>query len=268
MGRLHLTTGEATADADVFQLVMSDMEADVCDYQPRTGVSTNSRPIFSRTGNSHLTIQKAVTRSPERAELDVKASVSKFTVEISDDLLVSMNGIVSSITSNRQAALTEIGGGTMVAAAAVAAAAAESLQLDREASTRDDGSSQDMALLIEFEGLDVELVKATQKLACLQLDTMSVRLRQRESGSLKFDLGVGALTMTDRCSPSKDSLRAIVSSNTNLASAAAESAIVDLLTLCVEKDETVMRVVVALQPLTIVYNPYLTERLPMSDMTS
>ena len=58
MGMLRLTSGEPTPDADVFHVVLSDTEADVCDYQPSTGEASNTRPIFSRTGSSSVRCRK------------------------------------------------------------------------------------------------------------------------------------------------------------------------------------------------------------------
>ena len=109
MGRLHLTTGDPTPDADIFHVTLSDMEADVCNYQPSTGVVADSRPIISRSGTSSLTVQKAsVLRPADTAELDVRGTISKITLVVSDELLLSVNGIVSSIASKRQSVLAEI----------------------------------------------------------------------------------------------------------------------------------------------------------------
>eukprot|EP01043_Picozoa_sp_COSAG02_P129288 COSAG02_NODE_66849_length_254_cov_0.941935_1_plen_84_part_11 len=77
---------------------------------------TNSRPIISRAGTSAVTIEKAFVQRPGSAELDVRGTIPKITLVISDELLLSLNGIVSSITSKSQSVLAEIaeaGGDTL-----------------------------------------------------------------------------------------------------------------------------------------------------------
>ena len=137
-----------------------------------------------------------------------------FTALVSDELLTSVQGIVSSIVSKRQEVLVEIaraGGGALHSAQE----APDAPQLIIVEASTSDSASADMALSIFFEGLEIDLVNATQELARLHLDATTVGVKQTESGSLNLKVSVRALTMTDSCSPSKDRLSAIVSSDTS-----------------------------------------------------
>jgi hypothetical protein len=248
LGDFRLMTGASSETQDIFTVDVTNLQVDLVEVQSSTGLSSNCRQLLSRSATSMATIKKKASTCTDSsvASLGIDVAVSPFTAILSDGLLVSLSDVVSSVASQRAAVLAEL-------------AAQSACQGEVAAVRVVEKSSAELTGSVEFEGIHLSLTKGVDELAVLQMGMLKVTAAQNHGGALTVYVSVRTLVVIDQCSSSKDQMPRIVSTDSSRMPSSQVGA--ELLNVTMEKDDSKLTLYVVLQPLKMIYNPHLVERL-------
>eukprot|EP01047_Picozoa_sp_COSAG01_P005071 COSAG01_NODE_171_length_23132_cov_53.865118_1_plen_893_part_10 len=213
--KLRTETETPNETQDIFIADITDVRVDMCDIE---GSEDATRRVLSHSAPSKVIIKKRITAiAADRGvrDWDVDAKIPRFEGVVSDELLISLTQLVSSVVSQRGAALEALASSGQSAGAGAGAGAEE--LLGSRLLARAGSAEIRQALSVEFEGLCVSLERSRTALAELRMEEVTVGAQQSHAGVLTAQVGVGALRLLDRCSPSHEQLPELLSTDTSRA---------------------------------------------------